>query len=161
MKLTPLVSAAAALALLAPSFASAGVVRAVGHGYQNARPAMAAASGQTRQSCPSSLYFVCTTVSQSSPAELGICISTSGNCSTGLSPGTWTWQTAQFKAKGNKPFKKLVSSTSPNPGNPVTITISEKKKVKSSKGKNKYYMALEACNSSSSCAAGNVGIATD
>jgi hypothetical protein len=161
MKLTPLVSAAAALALLAPSFASAGVVRSVGHGYQNAHVTMTSTS-HTRQSCPSE-FFLCTSVSQSSPANEGICISDTSppNCTSGLAPGTWSWETAQFKTKNNKPMKKLVSSTSPNPGNPVTITISEKKKVKSSKGAYKYYMALEACASSSDCAAGDVGIATE
>ena len=108
--------------------------------------------------CPTQ-FFLCTSVSKSTPASLGICISSTGSCST-PAPGVWTWSGNTTVVKSGKPFKKIGGSYSPNPGNPITLTLTEKKKVKKSHGKYKYAWNLEACNSSSGCVTGAIGIAT-
>lgn len=105
-------------------------------------------------SCPSSFYE-CVEVSTSSPSSQEWCIVYSGtsDCSD-LYPGTWTWTSENNKVKKGNPgkkTKKIKSSWSPNPGNPSTLTISVAKKAKNTKGKIKYAVQWEACNSASSC----------
>jgi hypothetical protein len=115
-----------------------------------------AAYGQKQQtSCPSQ-YFVCITLAKGTTQE-GICISTSGNCSSGL-VGSWNWANKITTTKGKK-YKKIKVSVSPNPGNPVEFTYSVKK-IKNTKGKVKWVDTLNACNVSdpSSCVTGEIGL---
>jgi len=102
-----------------------------------------------QQSCNYSAYYECITVSKATPFTQEWCISTTGTCGS-VFPGTWTWSSTITTVKGKK-FKKMTASYSPNPGNPSTLTISEKKKVKSTKGKIKYESSLQACSSTYGC----------
>jgi hypothetical protein len=102
-------------------------------------------------SCPSS-YYECITVSKASPSEQQWCVVYSGTSGcTDLYPGTYTWSAKISKAKKKKKKGKLVSKFSPNPGNPTEWTVSEKGKVKSSKGKVGYVTEFNVCNSDNSC----------
>ncbi len=105
-------------------------------------------------SCPYS-DFACVTVNSSSGGSISICVC--GGPSV-------TWSGAFYTKKGAL-FHKFVGSFDPNPGNPMTVTITERKPVKSSNGnyngKYKWYEAIMACPESGSCYSGNLGIATD
>jgi len=111
--------------------------------------------------CAYSKYLECVTVTKATPFTQEWCISTNGSRTT-VYPGVWTWALPITTTKGKK-YKKLASSWSPNPGNPSTLTISEKKKVKSSKGKVKYEGALSACSPTYGCVYGTlpIGIMTN
>jgi hypothetical protein len=88
--------------------------------------------------------------------QIEICISTSGNCSSGL-VGTWTWSDVVVKAKNGKKYKKIKTSWSPNPGNPSVNTL-KVKKIKNSNGKVIYAENLTACESTSYCIQGSIGL---
>ena len=122
---------------------------------------LASTGGQRDASCPSS-DFACVTVNSSSGGAIGICVSSSGVCS-GTLPGPFKWKSVITKNKTGKKFKTMKAKFSPNPGNPVTDTITEKKPVKSSKGNYLYTQTITACTlgSSPSCLSGTIGIATD
>ncbi len=107
------------------------------------------AMNPTQQSCNYSAFYECVTVSKATPFTQEWCISSTGSCASPY-PGTWTWALPITTIKGKK-YKKLASSWSPNPGNPSVLTISEKKKVKSSKGKYKYEGMLSACSPTYGC----------
>ncbi|HZV77808.1 MAG TPA: hypothetical protein VFF63_08640 [Candidatus Babeliales bacterium] len=78
--------------------------------------------------------------------------------SSDLSPGTWTWKLGKVeKAKKSKKVAIKVS-IKPNPGNPTYNYVLASKKVKSTKGKVGYEFSIEACNSTSYCATGEIGI---
>ncbi|HEX4014724.1 MAG TPA: hypothetical protein VHX17_12680 [Candidatus Cybelea sp.] len=109
-------------------------------------------------SCPTAKYFTCVTVSKGSPASIEVCISSSGSCSSGSFP-PYSWKQKIVTLKGKK-FKSIVGAIKPKTGNPITDTITEKKKVKSSKGKVKYAQDIVACPTSGSCLDGAVGIVT-
>jgi hypothetical protein len=120
-------------------------------------PHLVVLGGKSAAGCPST-YITCVTISKASPAQVSICVQyTTGYCPY---PGVWTWASQVVVVKSGKPYKKIIEKISPNPGNPTYITISEKKKVKKSKGKYKYADNVEVCNSSSQCLSGPIGIAT-
>ena len=100
-------------------------------------------------SCNYSAYYECVTISKASGFSQEWCISTNGSCST-VYPGVWEWSLPVTTVKG-KAFKKIIGGWDPNPGNPTTLTISEKKKVKKSKGKVKYEGTLSACSTTYGC----------
>jgi hypothetical protein len=106
-------------------------------------------------SCPSQ-FLECVTVTKKTPAQFSICAEETGTCPA---PGVWTWSETIETAAG-KPVKKIVGNISPNPGNPITDTVSENKRVKSSKQTAKYQQLIEACDSSSDCIQGAIGIIT-
>ena len=110
-------------------------------------------------SCPSSLYFTCVDLSKGK-STLEICISTSGNCTSGL-VGEWNFTSKIVQVKNGKKTKKIKATFDPNPGNPVTITY-KTKKVKDSGGKIVYAQQINACEVTypSSCIAGTIGIST-
>jgi hypothetical protein len=116
---------------------------------------------QKNTSCPST-YLECATVSKKAPFTQGWCISSTGSCNTPCCGTNWTWALPITVVKTGKPYKKLISSWSPNPGNPTTLTISEKGKVKKSHGKVKYEGALSACSPTYGCVYGSkpIGIIT-
>ncbi|MGB8965937.1 MAG: hypothetical protein WCB99_09890 [Candidatus Cybelea sp.] len=110
--------------------------------------------------CPSSKYIECIDISKKTPGTATICISTSGNCSSGLQ-GDWTWKTVVTNLGGKSEKKHIKNAWSPNPGNPSTDTFTEKGKVKKSKGGSvKYVGNLTACpvTTSGSCLTGAIGL---
>lgn len=163
MRLSLFLTAGALAASIGLSACSTGSSQAV-PGAQQAAP-MAKSGGphivvlgaKPDASCTSN-FITCVTISKKSPGEVEICIQyTTGTCPY---PGTWNWAGQVQTTKTGKPFKNIKSSISPNPGNPTYFTIKEgKKKVKSTKGKYKYQVAIEACNSTSQCLTGDIGVA--
>ena len=115
---------------------------------------MVAAGVQRAASCPST-YFTCLTLYKGSN-QIEICISTSGNCTSGL-VGTWDWTDVVVKVKNGKKYKKIKTSWSPNPGNPTVNTL-KVKKIKNSNGKVIYAENLTACESTSYCITGSIGL---
>jgi hypothetical protein len=112
-------------------------------------------------SCPSA-YLVCIDLSKKTPGTASICISTSGNCTSGL-VGEWNWVTVVTNLKGKSEKKHIKNSWSPNPGNPSTDTFKEKGKVKKSKnGAVKYVGNVTTCEvtNPSSCLTTAIGIIT-
>lgn len=109
-------------------------------------------------SCPTSKYITCVDVTKASGGSVEICISTSGNCTSGLD-GTWTWKSKITNLKGKPASKKIKNKWSPNPGNPSTDTFKEHGKIKVT-GNVEYVANLTACNVSnpSSCLTGAVGL---
>ncbi len=114
------------------------------------------ASGVQRPaSCPSQ-YFTCLTIYKGSN-QLEICISSSGNCTSGL-VGNWTWSGTIVHVKTGKKDKKFKVSWSPNPGNPTVNTI-KVNTIKDSHGKIKYAENITACGyPSGSCIYGAIGL---
>jgi hypothetical protein len=112
-------------------------------------------------SCPSSKYILCVDITKASGATVGLCISTSGDCTSGLI-GDWNFTATITTLKGKK-FKKIGESWYPDPGNPSTQTMTEKKKIKGNGTKIKYVDNINACEvtNPSSCLAGAVGIIPD
>jgi hypothetical protein len=107
-------------------------------------------------SCPSQ-YFICVTVSKKKAGKTSICVT---NPSSGCpAPGIWGWS-QQIEDLNGKTVKNPIGRISPNPGNPVEDKIHEKRAIKSSHGAVKYQQLIEACNSSSSCIQGAIGIIT-
>jgi hypothetical protein len=113
---------------------------------------------QRDASCASE-YVTCLTVSKKTPGKVEICISSSGNCTSGSFP-TYTW-TQKIVTLSGKPFKSLAGSIKPKVGNPIEDTVKEKKKVASSGGAVKYVQDITACPTSGSCLDGEIGIITD
>ncbi|MBV9333778.1 MAG: hypothetical protein JO146_07200 [Candidatus Eremiobacteraeota bacterium] len=106
-------------------------------------------------SCPSQ-YFTCVTLYKGANT-IGICISSSGNCTSGL-VGNYTWSGTVVSAKTGKKYKKIKVSWSPNPGNPTTNTLTVKK-IKNSNGKVIYAENISACGyPSGSCITGAIGL---
>jgi hypothetical protein len=154
MNLVRLASATAAISLLATSFAAASVVRTTGHESNHARVAVAFGgehASRPNLSCPSQYSGGCVTPTASSPAQFEWCVSTSGNCSSGL-VGTFDWTSSITLAKNGKAYKgkKFSSTWSPDPGNPSVLTISAKRK-KAKGTKVVYADSQTTCSSSYGC----------
>jgi hypothetical protein len=116
---------------------------------------LVAEGAQRLASCPSQ-YFTCLTLYKGSN-QIEICISSSGNCTSGL-VGNWTWSDTVVKAKNGKKYKKIKTSWSPNPGNPSVNTLTVKK-IKNSHGKVIYAENITACGyPSGSCIQGSIGL---
>ena len=106
-------------------------------------------------SCPSQ-YFTCLTIYKGSN-QIEICISSSGNCTSGL-VGNWTWSGKIIHVKTGKKDRKFKVSFSPNPGNPTVNTI-KVNEIKDSHGKIKYAEDITACGyPSGSCISGAIGL---
>ena len=164
MRITPLFTTgvlAVAVGLTACSGGSQAIPGA--GGAQAVAPATHSAShlvvvgAQRDASCPSG-DFTCVTVNAASGGSVGICVSTTGTCGGTLSPYKWS---GKFFTKKGKKFTHFKGVFSPNPGNPVTDTITERRALKSSKGNYNWYQTITACpQPSGSCLTGNIGIAT-
>ena len=118
---------------------------------------LVATGGLHNTSCPSSKYFTCLTIYKGSN-QIEICISSSGNCTSGL-VGNWTWSGKIIHVKTGKKDKKFKVKFSPNPGNPTVNTI-KVNTIKDSHGKIKYAEDITACpyGSSGSCISGAIGL---
>ena len=96
----------------------------------------------------------CIPVSASQPVSGTYCISSSGNCSSGL-VGTWTWTQVTTNIKTGK----IIGGKHPNPdaywtpvtGNPSTLTVTSKNTTLKKKCKPKFDVTLSTCSSSSYC----------
>ncbi len=115
-------------------------------------------SGVQRDASCASTYILCVTVAKGKPVKTEICISDTGNCTSG-SFAPYTWKQKIVTLKGKK-FTSIVGSIKPKVGNPIEDTITEKKTVASSKGVVKYAQDITACPTSGSCLKGEVGIIT-
>jgi hypothetical protein len=115
-------------------------------------------NGGDAASCPSSLYLTCVNVSKKKGGSVTICISSSGNCTSGL-VGDWNWTTSVTNLKGKNEDKKIKNSWDPNPGNPSTDTFTVHGKLKASK-QVKYVANVTACEvtNPSSCLTTAVGL---
>jgi hypothetical protein len=116
-------------------------------------------SGVQRDAACASTYIVCITTAKGKPGKAEICISNTGNCTSGtFNPYNWTQKIVTLKGKK---FAAIVGSIKPKKGNPIEDTITEKTKVASSKGAVKYVQDISACpTSGGSCLDGEVGIIT-
>ena len=132
MNLTRTLTVAAALSILASAGVSAATLRHVSPAGHQAQVTTFGSRGgvHTNFTCPPT-YFACVSPTKASPYQDGWCVSTSGNCTTGL-VGSWNW--TSVVAKLGKGFKKVKSTWSPDPGNPSTNTISDaRRKAKGTK----------------------------
>jgi hypothetical protein len=146
-------SGAVAIAMLSSVVASAGTIRQAPSGSAGRHFAPTSVSNGVRPmtTCPSVFTGGCFEVAISSPISFEWCVSTSGNCSTGL-VGVWTWtatNTTYPKGKPAKP-KKFQGTWSPNPGNPSVLTL-HVSKGKNSKGKIKFANSNTTCSSTYGC----------
>ncbi len=169
MRLTLLcASTALAASLLLSACSSGGSSQAIPGGSQSLgapmghhAPHIVALNPNNMSSgCPTSKYVTCIDITKSGGGSLGLCISTSGNCSSGL-VGEWTWTTKVVTLSGKSAKRKIHNKWSPNPGNPSTDTFKEVRKIKPSKnGSVKFVGNLVACEvtNPSSCISGAVGI---
>ncbi len=165
MRLTLLCASSALAASLLLSACAGGTSQSIPSGSQTVGspmghhgPQMVPANGlRPPASCPSA-YVTCIDVSKKKGGSVGICISTSGNCTSGL-VGDWNWSTSVTNLNGKNENKKIKNSWSPNPGNPSTDTFKVKGKLKPSKNV-KYIANISACEvtNPSSCVSGEVGI---
>jgi hypothetical protein len=103
-----------------------------------------AGTSGNRASCPKG-YTACISVL---PFTTQYCVSTNGNCTSGVAPGTWIWSAHVGRVKGQY-FKELQATWSPNPGNPSTVTITTRQQVRKSHTKVVAYVALSVCEASS------------
>ena len=165
VRLTFLFASTALAASLLLSGCSSGSSQAIPGGSQSVAmghhaPHMVPVVAGNPSSCPSSKYILCIDITKASGGSFGLCISTSGNCSSGL-VGDWNWSTTVTTLKGKNAKKKIHNSWDPNPGNPSTNTFTEVKKIKKSKhGTVKYVANVTACEVTdpSSCLSGAVGL---
>ena len=124
MRLTFLFASTALAASLLLSGCSSGSSQAIPGGSQSVAmghhaPHMVPVVAGNPSSCPSSKYILCIDITKASGGSFGLCISTSGNCSSGL-VGDWNWSTTVTTLKGKNAKKKIHNSWDPNPGNPST-----------------------------------------
>ncbi|HYL27348.1 MAG TPA: hypothetical protein VEW74_05895 [Candidatus Nitrosotalea sp.] len=149
---------AASLVLSACSGGSPTVPAGPGSSTQMAHrlPQLVAPGAKHNASCPSA-FFVCDTLYPGTTQQ-GICISTSGNCTTGL-VGSWNFTGVIETYPKGKKYKKIKVAYSPNPGNPTTVIFTAKK-VKNTHGKVKWQNILNACEVTypSSCLSGAMGL---
>jgi hypothetical protein len=106
---------------------------------------------QRDTTCPSS-YIQCLAVSPGSYASTEWCLSSSGNCTSGLYAGRvkWTVPEQPIKNKTGRPYHKLHASWSPVKGNPSVLTVTAAAGARSSKGVVGYSMTWEVCGLSGS-----------
>ncbi|MFZ0364138.1 MAG: hypothetical protein WAL67_08025 [Candidatus Cybelea sp.] len=87
-------------------------------------------------SCPST-FVQCLALTPGSPAEVEWCISSSGNCTSGLYDGRIKWLVTRpgvLKIKTGKPYHKIKAAWSAKKGNPDDLTVTPAAGVRSTKG---------------------------
>lgn len=113
---------------------------------------IAAPAGSRPQSCNPYHYAECITLKWHPPFEQELCVDY-GYLYFGPScvpSGSKPWNWLLYHLKGHGRFrhvasKKIKVSFYPNPGNPTEVTISERERIGSSRGKVAFSVALEAC----------------
>jgi hypothetical protein len=146
---------AAALATTLTTGASAAIVRHAGPAFAKYGVVNAGSHGPRSASC-SHETASCLSPTRNSPFVAEWCISSSGNCSSGL-VGNWNWTATVTKVGRGKGYKRVKASWSPDPGNPSVITISDSRR----KAKGKKTIAnvtLSTCNTSSGSCFSNFAI---
>ncbi len=158
-------SSALAASLLLSACSTSGTSQAIPGGSQSVgamghHGPQFVVSGQNGDaaSCPTSVYVECINLSKKKGGSFGLCLSTSGNCTSGL-VGDWNWTTTVTNLKGKNEDKKISNSWDPNPGNPSTDTFKVHGKLRPSK-QVKYIANITACEvtNPSSCVSGEVGL---
>jgi hypothetical protein len=97
--------------------------------------------------CGSQYTGGCYQIDASDPAVFEWCVSSSGNCSSGLiGDVSWTVDVTNPKGKSVKLGKKIDAVWSPNPGNPSDMTISTHSTKDNPKVK--YAVSLSGCYTS-------------
>jgi hypothetical protein len=118
---------------------------------REARPVAGRSDAAPAASCPYS--GGCYAVDKGNPVTFQWCISTTGNCTSGLD-GNWTWTAVVTDIKTGKvikPGKGPVSAVwSPDPGNPSTLTVSTDFKHLHEHPKVLYSVTLSTCEVSGS-----------
>lgn len=110
-------------------------------------------------SCPTSKYIGCITLAKGHPVKYTICITSTGNCTSGKFPKE-KWSSKVTTVKG-KPFKGIVGTFKPNPGNPTKGTVTAKVQLKNSNDKVVYVQIVKACPvKGGSCTSSDIGIVT-
>jgi hypothetical protein len=130
-------------------------------------PGQVVGSGRPAQSCR---YTECIALKYGSPFEQKWCVvPPSLYIGSDCVPdsGAWTWGVKVVKVKLDGEHHALGwidESVNPNPGNPVSVTITETRRIKPSGGRILYFARLQACYSFSggqACTLPNsIGIAT-
>lgn len=115
----------------------------MGHSHGGYRLVMVA---QRDTTCPAS-YVQCLAVSPGSYAQAEWCLSSTGNCSSGLYAGRTKWTVTEkpIKNKTGRAYHKLVATWSPVKGNPSILTVTANAAARSSKGVVGYSMTWEVC----------------
>lgn len=158
LNLLAIAALAAGIGLSACSTGSSQVVPGGTHAAPMAKPGsprLVVAGAHPDASCPSQ-FITCISISRTSHRKIQIC----AQYSYCPAPGLWTWGSQVQVVKTGKAVKAITSANSPNPGNPTVFTIGEKRHVRASNHVYKYQDFIEACNSSSNCISGAIGIAT-
>jgi hypothetical protein len=114
------------------------------------KPVLAHTDAVPDTSCSSEYTGGCYAVDAANPISFEWCVSSSGDCSSGL-VGTWEWTSTTVVVKTGKTLKKSIGVWSPDPGNPSTITISTKNKNFAKKPKVVDGVYLSTCSSSIGC----------
>ncbi|MGA8534708.1 MAG: hypothetical protein WB615_11410 [Candidatus Tumulicola sp.] len=100
--------------------------------------------------CPK-IYSGCIIVNAASGGSILLCY---GSCG----PVHYQWSSTFLRRKKGTAFGKFTATFDPNPGDPVTDTVTELRHVKPSHGKYKWLQAVKVCGTG--CSTGYVGIAT-
>lgn len=100
--------------------------------------------------CPKT-YSGCITVNATSGGSIELCY---GSCG----PANYRWSSTFSRKRTGAPYGRFLGTFTPNPGDPVTDTVTELRPVKSSQGKYRWYQAVTVCGSG--CVQTMVGIAT-
>jgi len=119
-----------------------------------AQPVLKFTNAVPDTSCPSEYTGGCYAVDAGNPVSFEWCVSSTGNCSSGL-VGDFEWTATVTVVKTGKVLKPgkgaVIATWSPDPGNPSTVTIAAKAKKIGKKPKVTYSVSLSACSSSIGC----------
>ncbi|MGA8575197.1 MAG: hypothetical protein WB609_05825 [Candidatus Cybelea sp.] len=100
--------------------------------------------------CPKT-YSGCITVNATSGGSIELCYGSCGG-------GHYTWSSTFSRKRTGAPYGRFLGTFAPNPGNPVTDTVTELKPVKASQGRYRWYQTVTVCGSG--CVQTMIGIAT-
>jgi len=139
--------------LVLATFMAAGLGLAACSDESGARSIPGEAVGVARMSQTCDREFAeCITLAYNSPFGQELCVNYYGDIIYGPSCGRirstrWGWSLGPIKGYGryrHRPDEKIQASFSPNPGDPTTLTISEKERTRSSHGAIAYSVGFRA-----------------
>jgi hypothetical protein len=106
--------------------------------------------------CPS-YWQVCYKIAYGTPLNYQICVGLYKSCLKGFS---FNWSQTLYTLVNHAKSFRILSSFSPNPGNPTTVTANERFLIKASRIGVKYTSTVTAClvGSPSNCVSANVGL---
>lgn len=105
--------------------------------------------------CPS-FWQVCYKIANGSPLSYPICVGLYKSCLK----STFTWTQTLYTLKNQVKSFRILSSFYPNPGNPTTVTATERFVIKASRIGVKYTSLITACRVGAwaGCVSANVGL---